>query len=68
MLLLETSMQIGFGLVVFPFSWHLGYWPRKKKTLFAFGPLRLVIYRATGEWKPSQQCWQNQLDDDTENA
>lgn len=55
-------MQFGIGLVLFPFSWHLGFWPREKKTIFALGPLRLVIYRATGEWKPLEQGWQNQLD------
>jgi len=44
-------MQYGLGLVIFPFSWHLGYWPRAKKDLFAFGPFRIVLYRATGEWK-----------------
>jgi hypothetical protein len=44
-------MKRGFGVVIFPLSWHIGYWPREKKNLFAFGPIRFVLYKATGEWK-----------------
>lgn len=43
--------KIGFGIVIFPTSWHVGYWPREKKSLWALGPLRVVIYRTTHEWK-----------------
>jgi hypothetical protein len=44
-------MTYGFGLVIFPTSWHIGFWPRAKKDILAFGPFRLVFHRTTGEWK-----------------
>jgi hypothetical protein len=40
-----------FGIVLFPFSWRFGLWAREKKTLFAVGPLRFVVYRKPGEWR-----------------
>lgn len=43
---------MGFGFVIFPFSWKLGLWARDKKTLYAFGPLRFVVYKRPGTWKP----------------
>ena len=44
-------MTYGIGIVFFPTSWHLGYWPRAKKDILAIGPFRFVIYAATGGWK-----------------
>lgn len=44
-------MKYGFGIVFFPTSWHLGFWPRAKKEILSIGPIRFVLYRATGEWK-----------------
>lgn len=40
-----AEITYGFGVVIFPTSWHLGYWPREKKTMIAFGPLRFVLYK-----------------------
>jgi hypothetical protein len=46
--------KIGIGFVVFPFSWKLGPWVREKKTIYALGPLRFVVYKSPGEWKPNE--------------
>jgi hypothetical protein len=43
---------IAFGLVIFPTSWRLGLWRRAKKDIFAVGPIRFVLYKAPGVWKP----------------
>jgi hypothetical protein len=40
----------GYGITIIPLSWALGFWRRPYKTLFAFGPLRFVRYRALGPW------------------
>lgn len=45
---------MAFGITVFPFSWAMGLWRKPHKTLFALGPLRFVVYRTTGSWKPKQ--------------
>jgi hypothetical protein len=42
---------MGYGIAFFPFSWRFGPWVREKKTLFAIGPFRLVVYKNPGEWK-----------------
>jgi len=45
---------MAFGIVFFPLSWRLGLWVREKKTLLAVGPIRFVVYKAPGEWKPAR--------------
>jgi hypothetical protein len=44
--------MIGFGIVIFPFSWKLDFWGREKKSILSFGPIRFVLYKKPGEWKP----------------
>ncbi len=41
---------MGFGFVIFPLSWRIGFWPRPKKSIIAFGPLRFVLHKQPGEW------------------
>lgn len=48
-------MKCGYGIVIFPTSWHVGYWPRARKDIWALGPLRFVRYRARGEWKDGRK-------------
>lgn len=43
---------IAFGLVIFPTSWRLGVWHRAKKDILSIGPIRFVLYKAPGVWKP----------------
>lgn len=44
---------MGFGIVLFPFSWRFGPWVRDHKSLFAIGPIRFVLHKKAGEWKPA---------------
>jgi hypothetical protein len=44
-------MNIAFGLVIFPFSWRLGFWGRPHKDIVSLGPLRFVLHKQPGEWK-----------------
>lgn len=41
----------GFSLTVIPFSWAIGRWDIRNKTVWAFGPLRFSIHRGLGGWK-----------------
>lgn len=43
---------MGIGIVLFPLSWKLDFWPRDKKDIIAVGPLRFVLYKHPGEWAP----------------
>ncbi len=45
---------IAIGIVFFPTSWRLGYWPREKKNIWSLGPFRLVLYKNPGQWKPAE--------------
>jgi len=48
-----TSMKtVAFGIVFFPTSWRLGVWCRPKKDILSIGPIRFVLYKAPGVWKP----------------
>ncbi len=40
-----------FGITLFPFDWHIGFWRKPHKTLLSIGPIRLVSYRTQGKWK-----------------
>lgn len=44
---------MAFGIVLFPFSWRLG-WRREKKDILSIGPVRFVLYRNPGRWKPAE--------------
>jgi len=44
---------MGFGVVLFPFSWRVGIWRRHKKSIVAIGPIRLVWHKLPGDWKPT---------------
>lgn len=46
--------DIAFGIVVFPLSWRFGLWRREKKDIFSVGPIRFVLYKQPGRWKPSE--------------
>lgn len=46
--------MIAFGIVIFPTSWRLGVWRREKKDSLSIGPVRLVLYKNPGNWKPSE--------------
>lgn len=43
----------GYGLVIIPASWRVGIMRKAHKTLWAFGPFRLVHYRIQGAWGPT---------------
>lgn len=45
---------IAFGIVIFPTSWRLGVWRREKKDILSIGPVRFVLYKDPGRWKPSE--------------
>lgn len=47
----------GYSILFVPADWQLGAWHkpngyRTKKSIYAFGPLRFVIHRELGAWKP----------------
>lgn len=44
--------MMGFGIVLFPLSWKLDFWGREKKDILSFGPIRIVLYKQPGSWKP----------------
>lgn len=44
-------MKYGIGIVIFPFSWHLGFWGRPKKDIISIGPVRFVLHKLPGDWK-----------------
>lgn len=46
-------MNFAFGVVIFPLSWRLGFWRRAKKDILSIGPIRFVLYKQPGEWKPA---------------
>lgn len=35
---------------VAPRSWAVGVWHKPSKTIYAFGPLRLVLWSQLGPW------------------
>lgn len=41
----------GFSILVVPFSWAVGRWDIRDKTLFSFGPIRFAIHRNLGPWE-----------------
>lgn len=41
---------MGFGIVIFPASWHFAVWRREKKDILAIGPLRFVLHKQPGQW------------------
>jgi hypothetical protein len=45
---------IAFGIVIFPSSWRFGVWRREKKDIFSVGPIRFVLYKNPGRWKPAE--------------
>lgn len=45
---------MAIGIALFPVSWRLGPWVRPHKAIFAFGPLRFILYRKPGSWAPNK--------------
>jgi len=51
---------IAFGIVIFPSSWRFGVWRREKKDIFSVGPIRFVLYKNPGRWKPAgRRYWRH---------
>lgn len=50
----RTMRNIAFGIVIFPGSWRLGVWRREKKDILSIGPVRFVLYKDPGQWKPAE--------------